>query len=327
MIITKTPYRISFFGGGTDFEEYFSEYDGEVIGTTIDKYCYVSLRSLQNFFDHKYRISWSRIENVKKISDIYHPTVKGILNHYSLIKQGLEIHYDGDLPGNSGIGSSSSFCVGLINAFNTKYNLKFDKKKIAQEAYYVEAKVIKENVGKQDQIWASYGGFNSIKFTKKNFLVSKIKLKKVVADKLKSNLMMFYSGKSRFSDKIEKDKKKNIKNKISYYHQIRNQVDECSKILRSGRNLDDFGLLLNDYWNLKKNLSSKVSSSDINEIYDEALNSGALGGKLLGSGGGGFFVFYVPKNKKSELRKKLNKLEEVKFNFSNEGSSVIFNNE
>ncbi len=327
MIITKTPYRISFFGGGTDFEEYYSKYDGEVIGTTIDKYCYVSLRSLQKFFDHKYRISWSRIENVKKISDIYHPTVKGILNHYNLIKQGLEIHYDGDLPGNSGIGSSSCFCVGLINAFNKKYDLKFDKKKIAKEAYYIESKVIKENVGMQDQVWAAFGGLNSIKFFKKNFVVSKIKIKKEISNNLDNNLMMFYSGKSRFSDKIEKDKKKRIQKKINHYHEIKSQVQECKKILKSGKNLHEFGLLLNEYWKYKKNLSTKVSSIQIDNIYDEALASGALGGKLLGSGGGGFMIFYVPKNKQKKVRKKLYKLEEVKFNFSDLGSSVIFSNE
>lgn len=327
MIISKTPYRISFFGGGTDFEEYFSQYGGEVVGSTINKYCYVSIRSLQKFFEHKYRISWSKIENVKNISKIDHPTVKGILNHFKLYNQGLEIHYDGDLPGNSGIGSSSSFCVGLINSLNKKYNLKLNKKKIAQKAFFIESRVIKENVGMQDQVWASYGGFNSIKFEKKNFLVSKLKLKKKTITNLQNNLMMFYSGKSRFSDKIEKDKKKKIKNKIHYYHQIKDQVKECHKILKSGRNLNDFGLLMDEYWNLKKNLSSKVSSWEINEVYDEAKKSGALGGKLLGSGGGGFFIFYVPKNNQIKLRKKLNKFEEVDFSFSNEGSSIIFNNE
>lgn len=327
MIISKTPYRISFFGGGTDFEEYFSQYGGEVVGSTINKYCYVSVRSLQKFFDHKYRVSWSKIENVNNISDIDHPTVKGILKHFKLYNQGLEIHYDGDLPGNSGIGSSSSFCVGLINSLNKKYNLKLNKKKIAQEAFFIESRVIKENVGMQDQVWASYGGFNSIKFEKRKFLVSKIKIKKKIITNLQNNLLMFYSGKSRFSDKIEKDKKKKIKNKIHYYHQIKNQVKECHKILKSGRNLDDFGLLMDEYWNLKKNLSSKVSSGEINEVYDEAMKSGALGGKLLGSGGGGFFIFYVPRNNQIKLRKKLNKLEEVDFSFSNEGSSIIFNNE
>ena len=208
MIISKTPYRISFFGGGTDFEEYFSQYGGEVVGSTINKYCYVSIRSLQKFFDHKYRVSWSKIENVKNISEIDHPTVKGILKHFKLYNQGLEIHYDGDLPGNSGIGSSSSFCVGLINSLNKKYNLKLDKKKLLKKHFFIESRVIKENVGMQDQVWASYGGFNSIKF-KKNFLVSKIKYKKKIITNLQNNLMMFYSGKSRFSDKIEKDKKKN----------------------------------------------------------------------------------------------------------------------
>ncbi len=327
MIISKTPYRLSFFGGGTDFEEYFSIYSGETIGTTIDKYCYVSIRSLQKFFDHNYRISWSRIENVKKVSQIYHPTVKGLLTHLNLNKEGLEIHYDGDLPGNSGIGSSSSFCVGLISALNKKYDFKFNKKKIAEEAYYTESKVVGENVGKQDQVWASYGGLNSIKFNKRNFLVQKLVIKKKIKDKLQKNLMMFYSGKSRFSDKIEKDKKKKIFDKINFYHEIKDQVKECKKILLSGKYLNEFGLLLNDYWELKKNLSTKVSSNEINQIYKEAMNSGALGGKLLGSGGGGFLIFYVPKNKQSKVRKKLYKLEEVNFNFSNEGSSIIFSNE
>ena len=249
------------------------------------------------------------------------------MKHFKLYNQGLEIHYDGDLPGNSGIGSSSSFCVGLINSLNKKYNLKLDKKKIAEEAFFIESRVIKENVGMQDQVWASYGGLNSIKFNKRNFLVSKLKLKKKIVTNLQNNLMMFYSGKSRFSEKIKKDKKKKIKYKIYYYHQIKNQVKECHKILKSGKNLNDFGLLMDEYWNLKKNLSSKVSSWEINEVYDEAMKSGALGGKLLGSGGGGFFIFYVPKNNQNKLRKKLNKFEEVDFRFSKEGSSIIFNNE
>jgi len=327
MIITKTPYRISFFGGGTDFEEYFSKYKGEVIGSTINKYCYVSLRSLQKFFDHKYRISWSRIENVKKISEIYHPTVKGVLNHYKLKDDGLEIHYDGDLPGNSGIGSSSCFCVGLIKALNQKYNFKLNKQKLASEAYHIESNVIGENVGKQDQVWASYGGLNSIKFNKSNFIVRKLNINKNIKENLQKNLLMFYSGKSRFSDKIEKDKKKKIVDKIKFYHEIKKQVNECKKILSSGKNLNEFGLLLNEYWDLKKSLSTKVSSNEINEIYSEALNAGALGGKLLGSGGGGFFIFYVPRSMQKKVRAKLHKLEEVKFKFSEEGSSIIFSNE
>lgn len=327
MIITKTPYRISFFGGGTDFEEYFSQYGGEVVGSTIDKYCYVSIRSLQKFFDHKYRISWSKIENVKKISDINHPTVKGLLRYYNLSNEGLEIHYDGDLPGNSGIGSSSSFCIGLIKALNQKFNFKFNKKKLASEAYHIESNVIGENVGMQDQVWASYGGLNSIKFNKSNFIVRKLNINKNIKDNLQKNLLMFYSGKSRFSDKIEKDKKKKIVDKIKFYHEIKKQVNECKKILSSGKNLNEFGLLLNEYWNLKKSLSTKVSSNEINEIYSEALIAGALGGKLLGSGGGGFFVFYVPISMQRKVRAKLHKLEEVKFKFSEEGSSIIFSND
>ena len=179
----------------------------------------------------------------------------------------------------------------------------------------------------QDQVWASYGGLNSIKFNKSNFLVRKLNIKKNIKYNLQKNLLMFYSGKSRFSDKIEKDKKKKIVDKIKFYHEIKKQVNECKKILSSEKNLNEFGLLLNEYWDLKKSLSTKVSSNEINEIYSEALNAGALGGKLLGSGGGGFFIFYVPTNMQKKVRAKLYKLEEVKYRFSEEGSSIIFSNE
>lgn len=325
MIITKTPYRISLFGGGTDFEEYNSKNKGLVIGATINKYCYVSIRDLPPFFNHNYRIAWSRIENVKKIKEIVHPTVKSVL-HFAKLKKGQEIHYDGDLPGNSGIGSSSSFCVGLLNAINNKKKYKITKEKLAYKAYKIENKIMKEHVGMQDQIWASYGGVNYISFKNKKFKVNKLPLKLSQLKKLQENLLLFYTGKTRFSSDIEKDKKKQLDKKIFYYKKIYTQAKNVLSDIKSG-NLDSIGENLDEYWHLKKQLSNKVSNKEIDEIYHEAKLSGAKGGKILGSGGGGFILFYCNKKNQKKLKNRLKKLLAIDFKFENKGSQVIFNNE
>ena len=326
MIISQTPYRISLLGGGTDFEDYYKIYGGEVIGTTINKYCYVTLRDLPPFFKHKHRFIWSKIENVNNLNQFEHPLVKSTLKYFK-INNGLEVHYDGDLPGNSGIGSSSSFCVGLINAINPKNEKNISKKELSNLSYYIEKKLMKESVGRQDQTWASYGGFNHIKFSKKNVSVSKVVIKDKIKNQLFKNLVVFFTGKSRFSNRIEKDKQLNIKKKLDLYHQIKNQVSICKKILINQNKINDIGYLLDEYWHIKKQLSNLVSPRNIDEIYKVGKTSGALGGKLLGSGGSGFMMFYCEKKNQSKLIKSLSKLQRINFESTNHGSRIIFNNE
>ena len=326
MIISQTPYRISLFGGGTDFEDYYKLYGGEVIGTAIDKYCYVTLRDLPPFFKHKHRFIWSKIEQVNNLNQVQHPMLKSALKYFK-INNGIEVHYDGDLPGNSGIGSSSSFCVGLINAIFQKKKINISKKELSNLSYYIERKLMKEYVGRQDQTWAAYGGFNHISFNKKDVRVSKINISEVQKKKLFNNLLIFFTGKSRFSNKIEKDKQANIQKKIKIYHKIKEQVKASIKIIKNDRNFDEIGYMLDDYWSLKKELSNLVAPNNINEIYNVAKAAGALGGKLLGSGGSGFFVFYCRKNKQKKLINSLKKLQQVNFKTTNEGSKIIFNNE
>ena len=298
MIITKTPYRISFFGGGSDYPQWYKKFGGSVLSTTIDKFIYISCRQLPPFFDHKYRVVWSKIENVKKIEQIQHLTVKKLLQ-LNKIKSGLEIHYDGDLPARSGMGSSSSFSVGLMSAF-----LKFQKKNIsrmnlAKQTINFEQKIMKEVVGSQDQVAASVGGFNKIKFLKNE----KIVVKKIISNnliKLNSNLLLLYTGIQRnaasiannYVYKLSNKKEKNIRNIIK-------KVDLGEKIIQSG-NLDDFGILLNEMWLEKKNLSNLVSNNKIDELYNTCMENGAIGGKLLGAGGGGFMLIYIKDKKKKE---------------------------
>ena len=323
MIITKTPYRISFFGGGSDYPEWYKKFGGSVLSTTIDKFIYISCRELPPFFEHKYRIVWSKIENVKEINQIQHSIVKKLLQ-YNKIKSGLEIHYDGDLPARSGMGSSSSFSVGLMCAL-----IKFQKKNIsninlAKQAINFEQKIMKETVGSQDQVATSIGGFNKIKFLKNE----KIIIKKILSKNLKklnSNLLLLYTGIQRnasiiannYVHKLSNQKEKNIRKIIE-------KVDLGEKIIKSG-NLDDFGELLHETWIEKKNLSSSVSNNKIDELYKICMENGAKGGKLLGAGGGGFLLIYIKNEKKKKLLNKLKNITNIPFKFSDEGCEVILN--
>ena len=323
MIISKTPFRISFFGGGTDFPDYYNKFGGKVIGGSIDKYCYISIRDLPPFFRHKYRFVWSKIENLNSISKTSHPALKAIFEHYK-VNTGMEIHYDGDLPSRSGIGSSSSFTIGLLNCLNFYLNKRKSKKQLAEQGIYLEQKILKEQVGSQDQVWSAYGGFNIINFNKKNITVKKNILTREKINKLEEKLVLIFTGKTRIANNIEKKKIKNIKNKLEYYHKIKTYVDKCEKILKKGQ-LDDFGNLLDEYWFLKKKLSKGVSNPQIDELYSEAKKCGSLGGKILGAGGGGFLMFYGSKSVQIKLKKKFKKLTFLKFKFENEGSQIILN--
>jgi D-glycero-alpha-D-manno-heptose-7-phosphate kinase len=326
MIISKTPYRISLFGGGTDYPSWYQNYGGQVISTTIDKYIYISLRILPSFFKHKYRIVYSKTENVKKISDIKHPAVREALKFFK-INDGLEIHYDGDLPARSGMGSSSAFVVGLFNVLNSFLKKNYTKKKLSLDSIDFEHKVLNETVGSQDQIAASYGGFNLITFAKDNtFEVSNISKNISYINKLNENLVLVYTGIVRTANDIAKT----YVNKLSCFNNKKRmqsilQNVEDAKILIENKRLDDIGRLLHESWMRKKDLSSQVTNDRINFIYNLGMKYGALGGKLLGAGGGGFFLFYVPLEKRSYFLKKINKFLNIPFKFSNNGSQIIFN--
>ena len=326
MIISKTPYRISFFGGGSDYPSWYLKNGGSVLSATIDKYIYISCRDLPPFFEHKYRIVWSQIETVKKISQIKHKSVKEMLKYFN-IKNGLEIHYDGDLPARSGVGSSSVFIVGLMNLLNNFLGKHVSKKQLAERSIYFEQKILKDVVGSQDQIAAAYGGFNKIIFNPGGgFVVRPLSIKIKTLNNLNNNLLLVYTGLKRtahniagtYVNKLQKSKK-------SHILKISNLVEESEKFLRED-NLNDFGKLLHETWLIKKSLSSSISNSTINDIYNIAIKKGALGGKLLGAGGGGFFLFYVNLSKQKYFIKHLSKLISVPFKFSFEGSKIMFKN-
>ena len=326
MIISKTPYRITFFGGGSDYPSWYLKNGGVVLSSTIDKHIYISCRYLPPFFHHKFRFVWSKIEEVKFINQIKHNAVREMLKYYK-IKKGLEIHYDGDLPARSGVGSSSVFVAGLMNLLNAFESKKINKKSLAKKSIFFEQDILKEVVGSQDQIAAAFGGFNKIIFKKNgDFLVNKINAKKNRLIKLNKNLLLMYTGYKRtahdiaksYVSKLENTKEKHILKILSY-------VKEGERILKSG-DLNDFGRLLHDSWLEKKHLSLAISNSSIDSIYNQALKNGALGGKLLGAGGGGFFLFYVPSQNQKSFLRKMSYLTNVPFKFSFKGSKILFNN-
>lgn len=323
MIITKTPYRVSLFGGGTDFPSYYNRFGGTVIGMAINKYCYISLRKLPNFFNHKHRFVWSKIENVKKFNDITHPSIGKLLNYYK-INTGLEIHYDGDLPARSGIGSSSSFTTGVIKAIHEFKKKNINKLELAKKTINFEQNIIGENVGSQDQIFASYGGFNQINFKKNKFSVNKLNLETSSVKEIESNMMLIFTGKYRISGNIEKKKIDKINKSINHYHNIKSLVFEFKKILKNKNNLNEIGHLLNEYWNIKKNLTNKVSNIEINKIYNTCMDNGALGGKICGSGGGGFLLIYANPKVQKRLKYIFRKLICLNFKIDYEGSKTIF---
>jgi D-glycero-alpha-D-manno-heptose-7-phosphate kinase len=322
MIITKTPYRISFFGGGSDYPNWFNKFTGQVLSTTINKHIYITCRFLPKFFKHNYRIVWSKIENVKNLNEIKHESVKGLLKFYK-INQGVEIHYDGDLPARSGMGSSSCFSVGLMKAINTLNGKRISSMELAKKAIFFEQKIMKETVGSQDQVSASIGGFNRIIFNRKNIKIKKIKNIKNIK-KLERNLLLIYTGINRTADKIASAYALKLSStKKEYITKICKHVSEGEKLLNSGK-VDEFGRLLNDAWYLKKKLSKSITNSKIDELYNLALRNGALGGKLLGAGGGGFLLLYMHEKFRKKFLKNNKKLINVPFNFTNEGAQVIF---
>ncbi len=324
MIISKTPYRITFFGGGTDYPSWYKNNNGQVINATIDKYIYITCRYLPPFFDHKIRLSYSQNESISDVKNIKHPAFRETLKYFKINKN-VEIHYDGDLPSKSGIGSSSAFTTGLVHALFEFKKLKRTKKKLASTTLHVEQNLIKENVGSQDQIAASYGGLNHIRFfKKKSFEVDKLDISKKTLNVLNSKLMLFHTGIFRKADLVSRKYINKLNTKSQYLNEMSQMVD-LSKDLIFKNNFDELGKLLNESWKLKKMVSNNISNRYIDNIYDTALRSGALGGKLLGAGSGGFMLFYVPKKSQIKVIQSLKKLLYIPFNFENKGSQIIYN--
>ena len=324
MIITKTPFRISFFGGGTDHPAWFREHGGRVLATTFDKYCYINIRHLPPFFDHKYRVVYSKIENVSNISEINHPAVREVLKYYKNIN-GLEIHHDGDLPARSGLGSSSSFTVGMVNAMNALEGVYKSSYELASSAIHIEQDLIKECVGSQDQVSAAYGGFNEIEFYKDgSFSVSPLMINFDRKKDLNEHLMLFFTGVSRFSSEVAESQIANMGNCFSQMQEIYDMTKEGSSILtRQDIPLEEFGKLLDRAWHNKRTLSNMITNTKIDDLYQAAINAGAIGGKLLGAGGGGFVLFFVKPQDQMKVKNVLNTLTHVPFSFENTGSKVV----
>lgn len=324
MIITRTPFRISFFGGGTDYPLWYRENGGCVLSTTIDKYCYITCRRLPPFFDHKHRIVYSRIENVKTADEIEHPAVRAVLK-WAEVQEGLEIHHDGDLPARSGLGSSSSFTVGLLNALQGLRGRMATKKGLAQDAIHIEQNVIRENVGSQDQVAAAFGGFNRIEFNRDDtFSVDPIILSSRRREELHSHLMLFFTGFSRIASEIAKSQIENLKQREAELKTIRTMVDDAITLLQTpDRPITAFGELLHESWQYKRKLSDQVSTPKIDEIYGAAMQAGGIGGKLLGAGGGGFLLVFAAPDKQAAVKERLKDLIHVPFNFDDSGSRVV----
>ena len=324
MIITRTPYRISFFGGGTDYPAWYQEHGGEVLATTIDKYCYISCRYLPPFFEHKYRIVYSRIENVQRPEEIEHPAVRAILG-WAGCSKGLEIHHDGDLPARSGLGSSSSFTVGLIHALAALDRKYASKEELAKNAIHVEQHVINESVGSQDQISAAFGGFNRIEFRQNDtFQVSPVILGKERLRELQGHLMLCFTGFSRIASEIAASQIQNFKSREAELKRMGEMVNEAIQVLQNSNHpITEFGKLLHQSWLYKRSLSDMVSTPEIDAIYEEAMRAGATGGKILGAGGGGFLLLFVEPALQSKVRERLKKLIHAPFEFEDSGSRVV----
>jgi len=323
MIISRTPFRVSFFGGGTDYPTWYNENKGAVLATTINKYCYITARNLPPFFEHKSRIIYSKMEHIHHVKDIRHPAVRETLR-FLKVKQGIEIHHDGDLPARTGLGSSSSFTVGLLNALYALRGEMPTKERLAKEAIYIEQKMCRENVGCQDQTLAAYGGLNFIEFGGHDHLkVRAVTIPKLRLKSLQSHLMLFFTGFSRTASHIAKHQIKGMKDKQVEMKDIYDMSWHALDLLQNG-NLSQFGKLLHESWEIKRRLSHKISTARINEIYNEARRAGALGGKLLGAGGGGFMLFFASPRNQKKIQEKLKRLLLVPIKFENQGSQIIF---
>lgn len=324
MIITRTPFRISFFGGGTDYPVWYNEHGGAVLSTTIDKYCYINCRYLPPFFDMKYLIRYSRREETKTIDEIVHPSVRTCLQYLDM-KNGIELLHTGDIPARSGIGSSSSFTVGLLSSLYALKGKITTKRQLARDAIHIEQSLIGENVGSQDQVAAAFGGLNKIEFGgERNFYVHPLTFSSDKVNAFQDHLMLFFTGFSRNSSDIAGEQIKNTANKRTELHTMHQMVQHAIDILNGDVcGLQDFGKLLHESWMLKRSLTRLISTSQVDEIYETARKAGALGGKLLGAGGGGFILLFVPPECQERVKESLNNFLYVPFRFENLGSQVV----
>lgn len=322
MIITKTPFRMSFFGGGTDLESYFKNNSGAVLSTTFDKYCYVNVRHLPRFFDYSTELSYSKIERVINLNEIQHPAIKNAMMMLDMHE--IRLTYEADLPARSGLGTSSSFVVGMLNAFYALKGKYVDKKRLADEAIYLERVLCQEAGGWQDQIAASFGGFNRINFNASGYEVLPVIIDPDRKKQLNNNLLMFFTGFTRFSSEVQKVNNVTAYDKRSQLKEIYTLVDEAERILTDKeKDLDNFGYLLDHTWKLKRQTGSFISTDSINELYHRGIRAGALGGKLLGAGGGGFLIFYVQPEKQNAVTRAMHDLMHIPFQFEEGGTSVI----
>ena len=324
MVITSTPLRVSFFGGGTDYPVWYREHGGAVLSTTIDKSCFITCRWLPPFFEYHSRISYSKVENVGENAAIQHPSVRGCLQYLG-IGEGVEIHHIADLPARTGLGTSSAFTVGLLHGLYALRNQMRDKHSLAVEAIKVEQEILKEAVGAQDQVSAAYGGFNRINFGRDGSIeVNRILTSEDRLAELEQHLALYFTGFSRTASEIAQEQLRLTPQRTRELSAMHELVDEAEAIIiNSNRSLNEFGRLLHEGWKIKRTLTQKISSPILDEIYEAGLGAGALGGKLLGAGGGGFMAFFVPPERRQALRTRLKKLLCIPFAFSTRGSHVV----
>lgn len=312
---------MSFFGGGTDFPDFYKEHGGAVISTTFDKYCYVNVRHLPRFFDYATEVSYSVIERVKDVEEIRHPAIREAMKMLDM--QELRLTYEADLPARSGLGTSSSFAVGMLNAFYALKGKYADKKKLADDAIYLERELCRESGGVQDQIAAAFGGLNRINFNSAGYEVNPVIISPERKSRLNRNLMLFFTGFSRFSSDIQVSTQQALAEKEKQLLEMLSLVDEAERVLTSKTDLNEFGRLLDYTWKLKRGISNRISTDSIDSLYARGIAAGALGGKLLGAGGGGFLLFYVEEDKRENVRKAMEELLFVPFEFENSGTRVI----
>jgi D-glycero-alpha-D-manno-heptose-7-phosphate kinase len=324
MIISRTPFRISFFGGGTDYPDWYAKHGGAVLATTIDKYCYINCRYLPPFFEHRYCIVYSKVEHCQTIDEIVHPAVREALR-YLKIGRGVEIHHDADIPARSGIGSSSAFTVGLLNCLYALKGQMVSKHRLAMDSVHLEQNILKETVGSQDQVLAAYGGLNHIQFHQNGeIIVTPITVGAERLAELGSHLMLFYTGIKRTASNIAQSFVSGIDDRRRQLRIMKDLVDESISIVAGDRDILEFGELLHEAWLAKRSLSASISNSAVDEVYEAARAAGATGGKLIGAGGGGFFLLFVPPSNQRAVREALNTLIHVPFKFDYSGSQIIF---
>ena len=324
MVISRTPFRISFFGGGTDYPDWFRENGGAVLATTINKYCYITCRYLPPFFDHKSRVVWSHVEYVNSVEEIRHPAVREALA-FLKVDDGVEIHHDGDLPARSGLGSSSSFTVGLLHALYALKGRMSSERQLARDAIYIEQERLHEHVGIQDQIVTSFGGFNHVTIKKDgDYDVQSMILSTERSALLQNHLMLFFTGTSRSASEVAAAQIKAIPHKSGELRALSEMVDEGRNIMTGHVDITDFGQLLHEAWRIKRSLTDRISTSKIDSIYDAGRNAGAVGGKLLGAGGGGFILLFVRPEDQGNVKEALKNLLHVPFRFESSGSQIIF---